>query len=179
MVLPWLTIGHSNRSAGDFAGLLQAAGAQKVIDVRTVPRSRANPQFNTDTLPDTLLSHGIGYEHRAALGGLRGRSREVPREVNGFWENDSFHNYADYALSMPFREALDALIGEGRQRRLALMCAEAVWWRCHRRIIADYLIARGDEVFHIMGEGRLEPARLTAGAIVRPDLSVVYPSPPG
>ena len=91
------------------------------------------------------------------------------------WENRSFHNYADYALTQEFRAGLAHLIGEGRKRRCAVMCSEAVWWRCHRRLIADNLIAHGETVIHIMDKGRLEPARLTPGAVIRPDKSVVYP----
>jgi uncharacterized protein (DUF488 family) len=112
----------------------------------------------------------------AALGGLRGKSRDVLPDVNGLWENGSFHNYADYAFSPPFRAGLAHLIEVGRERRCAIMCSEAVWWRCHRRIVADYLIAGGETVIHIMGPGRLEPARLTPGAVVQPK-AVVYPAP--
>ncbi|MER1966091.1 DUF488 domain-containing protein [Castellaniella sp. GW247-6E4] len=169
------TIGHSNRSFDAFAALLGEARIGLLIDIRTIPRSRANPQFNQDVLPDALAAFHIEYERVAALGGLRGRSKEVSPEVNGFWENDSFHHYADYALSEPFREGLDDLIARGRAQRCAFMCSEAVWWRCHRRIVADYLLARGATVFHIMGQGRLEPARLTQGAIIQPDGRIVYP----
>lgn len=175
MKLPFFTIGHSNRGLEDFAGLLTAADIGLVADIRTVPRSRANPQFNKDTLPDALAAVDIAYEHVAALGGLRGKARTLPADVNGFWTNESFHNYADYALSEQFHGGLEHLLELGRKRRCAMMCSEAVWWRCHRRIVADHLIARGETVFHIMGQGRLEPARLTAGAVVRPDQTVAYP----
>lgn len=175
MALPFFTIGHSNRSLATFVELLQAAGAGFVADVRTVPRSRANPQFNQESLPESLAAAGIGYRHMAALGGLRGKAATSP-EVNGLWVNRSFHNYADYALTAPFAAGLDALIARGRARSAAVMCAEAVWWRCHRRIVADYLIGRGETVLHIMGEGRTEAARLTPGAVVRPDGTVVYPA---
>jgi uncharacterized protein (DUF488 family) len=126
--------------------------------------------------PDALMTSDISYEHIAALGGLRGKARNSPQNVNGFWTNASFHNYADYALSDPFHAGLEQLLDDGRQQRCAIMCSEAVWWRCHRRIVADYLIARGETVFHIMARGRLEPARLTAGAIVQPGETVVYPA---
>jgi uncharacterized protein (DUF488 family) len=135
-----------------------------VVDVRTVPRSRTNPQFNADALPGALAAAGLGYEHIAALGGLKSRRREVPAEVNAFWHNQSFHNYADYAMSERFAEGLARLRALGRESPCATMCAEALWWRCHRRIIADYLLAAGDEVDHIMPDGRRVPARLTPAA---------------
>jgi len=174
--LPFFTIGHSNRSLEALVALLSEPGVARLVDVRTIPRSRANPQFNTDTLPEALAGFGISYEHVAALGGLRSKDRNVARDLNGFWTNESFHNYADYALSAQFQTGLEHLIEEGRKQRCAIMCSEAVWWRCHRRIVADHLIARGESVFHIMERGRLEPARLTAGATIRPDGEVVYPA---
>jgi uncharacterized protein (DUF488 family) len=106
----------------------------------------------------------IGYGRIPDLGGLRGRSRDVPPEINGYWENRSFHNYADYALSDAFSVALDQLIAEAAEVPAAIMCAEAVWWRCHRRIVADYLLLRGIPIFHLMGGGRIEPATMTAAA---------------
>ncbi|WP_392353986.1 DUF488 family protein [Brevundimonas sp. LF-1] len=106
---------------------------------------------------------------RARVGGLAD-------DVNGLWRNRSFHNYADYALSQAFVEGLESLIETGRRERCAVMCAEAVWWRCHRRLIADNLLARGATVLHIMGRGRLEPARLTTGARVDLEGTVVYPA---
>jgi len=147
-----------------------------VVDVRTVPRSRTNPQYNFDVLGDELGEWQVGYQRIAALGGLRGRSSDVPPEVNGFWENRSFHNYADYALSDSFAEGLESLIAIASHRRTAIMCAEAVWWRCHRRIIADYLLQRGRQVIHLMGNGRVEQARMTPGAQER-DGRLVYPAP--
>lgn len=176
MKLPFFTIGHSTRSLVEFVELLRAAQVQLVADIRTVPRSRTNPQFNKDTLPDALASFDISYEHLAALGGLRGRARNSPGDVNGFWTNESFRNYADYALSAQFHAGFEHLLAEGRQRRSAIMCSEAVWWRCHRRIVADYLIACGESVFHIMGQGRLEAAHLTPGAVTQPGGAVVYPA---
>ena len=175
MTHPFFTIGHSNRSQEAFAALLMAAEVALVVDIRKFPRSRTNPQYNADTLPDTLAPVGISYEHVAALGGRRGKARALRSDVNAFWTNQSFHNYADYALSEQFHAGLDHLIALGHAHRCALMCSEAVWWRCHRRIVADHLIARGETVFHIMGQDRLEPARLTAGAIVQSDKTVVYP----
>jgi uncharacterized protein (DUF488 family) len=175
MSIPFFTVGHSNRSLEHFVELLSGAEIHLVADIRTVPKSRANPQFNKETLPEALAVFGISYEHVASLGGLRGRARAVPPAVNGFWTNESFHNYADYALTAEFRAGLDHLIAAGRERRSAMMCSEAVWWRCHRRIVADHLIARGETVFHIMGTGRLDPAQLTPGAVIQLDGTVVYP----
>ncbi|HXR95344.1 MAG TPA: DUF488 domain-containing protein [Rhizomicrobium sp.] len=172
----FFTIGHSNRTIDDFLALLREADIQGVADIRKIPKSRTNPQFNRDTLPGSLAARGIAYEHIAALGGRRGREKGVAQEVNRLWTNGSFHNYADYALSQAFADGLAHLREEGHQRRTAMMCSEAVWWRCHRRIVADHLIAHGEAVFHIMGKGRLEAARLTPGAVARPDGSVVYPA---
>ena len=147
-----------------------------MVDVRTVPRSRANPQYNFDVLAAEIAPWQISYERIEELGGLRGRSRTVPTDVNGFWQNQSFHNYADYALSEAFEAGLERLLEKTTERRAAIMCAEAVWWRCHRRIIADYLLLRGREVIHLMGHGRTEPARMTPGAMER-DGHLVYPVP--
>ena len=179
MALPFFTIGHSTRSLEELVQALRAAEVALLADIRTVPRSRTNPQFNRDVLPGSLSGFGISYEHMAALGGLRGKARTTPAEVNAFWTNDSFHNFADYALSEEFRAGLARLLDEGHRRRCAIMCSEAVWWRCHRRIVADYLIAHHQSVFHVMGRDRLEPARLTPGAVIRPDETVVYPRAPG
>lgn len=177
MTSAFFTIGHSNRSFDAFARLLRDAQIERLVDVRAFPRSRTNPQFNIDTLPDALASMGIAYEHLASLGGRRGRSDPVPAETNGFWTNRSFHNYADHALSADFQAGLDHLIVAGQTQRCAIMCSEAVWWRCHRRIVADYLIAEGEIVFHIMGGGRLERAQLTTGAMVEADATIIYPAP--
>jgi uncharacterized protein (DUF488 family) len=172
---PFFTIGHSTRPTEEFVALIKAAEVKLVVDVRTVPRSRTNPQFNGDVLPTSLASHGVAYEHVAALGGLRGKQPGVSPEVNAFWNNASFHNYADYAMGEAFRSSLYKLREMGHASRLTVMCAEAVWWRCHRRIIADYLIAAGEEVFHILGAGHVEPAHLTPEAQVEPDGRLTYP----
>ena len=150
---------------------------RRIIDVRKMPMSRNNPQFNRDALAAALAPAGIGYDHIAALGGLRGKAPDLPPDLNGLWTNPSFHNYADYALSTAFHDGLGALRAIGHRQTCAVMCSEAVWWRCHRRIIADYLIARGETVFHIMSADRLEPARLTPGAAVQPDGRILYPAP--
>ncbi|NLZ41607.1 MAG: DUF488 domain-containing protein [Comamonadaceae bacterium] len=175
MSRPFFTIGHSTRRIDEFIALLVQSRVELLADIRTLAGSRRNPQFNRAALGAALAQHAIGYEHVAALGGLRGRSRTVAHETNAFWTNGSFHNYADYALSDDFRVALDRLLDEGRRRRCALMCAEALWWRCHRRIVTDHLIARGESVFHIMGPDHVEAAHLTAGAIIEPDGTVRYP----
>src|ERR1043166_8488158 len=142
------TIGHARHSIAEFVDLLAPAGVDCVVDVRAFPRSRSNPQFNADTLPRALSQFAIGYEHMAELGGRRGRQPDVPPGRNALWQNRSFHNYADYAASDGFRAGLARLLELGRRRRCAIMCAETLWWRCHRRIIADYLLARGARVLH-------------------------------
>lgn len=173
--MPLFTVGHSTRSILEFVEILGTGPVEIVVDVRTVPRSRTNPQYNFDVLPGELGQWQVDYERIAELGGLRGRSATVPPEVNGYWENQSFHNYADYALSDEFEHGLDRLISAAAERRTAIMCAEAVWWRCHRRIIADYLLLRGLSVIHLMGNGRAEPARMTPTARKR-DGRLVYPA---
>jgi uncharacterized protein (DUF488 family) len=172
---PFFTIGHSTRSIEEFISILQEVEIRQVIDVRTVPRSRTNPQFNRDAFSVSLAQFQIGYEHLAALGGLRGIQRNVSPETNAFWENKSFHNYADYAMGKEFHSGLEKLREIGHATRSVVMCAEAVWWRCHRRIISDYLIAAREEVFHIMSEGRLEPAHMTPAARSQPNGTVIYP----
>ena len=172
------TIGHSNRPPEVVIEMLREAEVQVVADVRTFPRSRKNPVFNLETFPEALGAVQIGYGHWPALGGRRPRQPEADPEVNALWRVRSFHNYADYALRPEFEVALDELIALGRERRLALMCAEAVWWRCHRRIITDHLLARGLEVLHLMGPGQSEAARLTPGAVVSGG-TVIYPAPEG
>ena len=172
---PFHTIGHSTRPLADFVAMLREAEVRLVVDVRTVPRSRTNPQYNRETLPASLAASAIDYEHVAALGGLRGKKRDVPPDVNGFWQNESFHNYADYAMSEEFRRGLARLRELGASQRCAIMCAEAVWWRCHRRIITDYLLAAGERVFHILGPGHIEPARLTEAAQRETTGRLVYP----
>jgi uncharacterized protein (DUF488 family) len=174
--LPLFTIGHSTRSLVEFVSLLKQAEIALVADVRSVPRSRTNPQYNRDALPVALAEFHVSYDHVAALGGLRGRQRDIPSDVNAYWENASFHHYADYAMTAPFRSGLAALRAQAQERRCAIMCAEAVWWRCHRRIIADYLLHEGETVFHILGKDHIEPARVTASAKPGPNGTLVYPA---
>lgn len=176
MTPPFFTIGHSTCSIAEFAESLRIVGVQLVVDVRTIPRSRKNPQYNSDTLPKTLSDYQIGYEHIAALGGLRGHKPDVPGDINAFWQSQSFHNYADYAMSESFRTGLTTLRNLGHLTPCAIMCAEAVWWRCHRRIIADYLITAGETVFHILGINRIERARVTDAARSGPGGTLIYPA---
>ena len=176
MTPPFFTIGHSTRTVAALVDLLRVGEVGTVIDVRAYPRSRTNPQFNGDRLGEALAGFQIGHGRIAALGGLRRRAPGVPPETNGWWDNRSFHNYADHALSAEFREGLDALVALGRERRVAVMCSEAVWWRCHRRIIADHLLARGEAVLHLMDKARAEPARLSEGASLE-DGILTYPAP--
>jgi uncharacterized protein (DUF488 family) len=176
MVAPFYTIGHGTRPLHHFVELLKSVAVTLVVDVRTVPRSRTNPQYNRDALPQSLEPFEIGYEHIASLGGLRGRAREVPLKLNAFWDNDSFHNYADYALSDDFRDGLSHLRELGHARRCVIMCAETVWWRCHRRIITDYLLAAGESVFHILGPSHVEEAHMTDAVRLQADGCLVYPA---
>jgi uncharacterized protein (DUF488 family) len=173
---PFFTIGHSNRSIDEFVGLLGEHRIEVLVDVRRLPGSERFPQFDRDPLASTLAEAGIGYRWAEGLAGRRRASEVVPRDVNGWWQNRSFHNYADHALSDEFRSAFADLRRTGREHPTAVMCAEAVWWRCHRRVIADWLIAGGDEVIHIMAPGRVEVARLTEGAVIRENHDVNYPA---
>lgn len=166
-----LTIGHSTRSADELIGLLRTHGADRLADVRTIPRSRRNPQFNLDVLPQTLAAAGIGYRHFKDLGGLR---KPLPDSPNDAWENASFRGYADYMQTPEYEAALGRLLEWARDHRIAVMCAEAVPWRCHRSLIADVLTARGFEVAHIIGTGEPQPHRLTSFAVIEGD-RVTYP----
>lgn len=173
--LPVCTIGHSTRTIEEFVKLLREGEVTMVVDVRTVPRSRTNPQYNLDRLPEALAAWQIRHRYIAELGGLRGRTPGIEPEVNGLWRNRSFHNYADYALTEGFRSGLDQLLALAEHERCAVMCSEAVWWRCHRRIIADYLLALGRTVVHLMAPAKRVPATLTPGAVVE-NGSVRYPA---
>ena len=172
---PVYTIGHSTRTIAEFVELLRVGEVQQVVDIRTVPRSRTNPQYNLDTLPAALAEFQIGHCYLAALGGLRKGSPGIAPEVNGLWRNKSFHNYADYALTSGFADGLRELLELSAARRCAIMCAEAVWWRCHRRIVADHLLLHGSEVLHLMAPAKAEPARLTPGAVAD-DATLTYPA---
>jgi uncharacterized protein (DUF488 family) len=171
----FFTIGHSTRTVGEFVDLLRPQEIKVIVDVRTIPRSRTNPQYNAAKLAKALSEFEIGYEHIAELGGLRGKTPDVPADVNAFWENQSFHNYADYAMSDEFRSGITRLRQLGHGTTPAIMCAEAVWWRCHRRIISDYLITAGETVFHILGTNHVAPASLTPGAELTAGGTLSYP----
>lgn len=175
MATQFVTIGHSDRSLDEFLGMLRAARVSMVIDVRLFPRSRANPAYNIDRLPDDLARARIGYRHWPAFGGRRPRQRGVDENTNALWRAQSFHNYADYALGDDFAAALRELERLGQSHRVALVCAEAVWWRCHRRIIADYLLLHGHLVDHLMGPGHIEHATPTPGALTTAQGQVIYP----
>lgn len=170
------TIGHSTRAIAEFLALLQEVGVDLLIDVRSIPRSRTNPQFNADSLAGTRAEAGIAYRHLPALGGLRHRTKATEPSPNTLWRVAAFRNYADYAGTDVFRTGLDELRALARDHRCAIMCAEAVWWRCHRRIIADYLLAQGVPVMHIMGSGKVDPAKLTPAAHVLTNGTLVYPA---
>jgi len=161
------TIGHSKLPSDELIQALKAYGIDLVADVRRFPNSRSNPQFNQDELARQLLASGIGYVHFPDLGGRR---RPRPDSVNTVWKNRSFQGYADYMESADFKSAMGQLLDSGAGHKVALMCAEAVWWRCHRRLISDYLVALGIEVIHILsGPGSKrgsKPHVLTPGAKV-------------
>ena len=153
-----VTIGHSTRTLETFIHLLQIYEAKQVVDVRTMPRSRHNPQFNRDTLPDDLKAAGIGYLHMPGLGGLR---RPKPDSINLGWRNASFRGFADYTGTPEFENHLNELVKLAQRKRTALMCAEALPWRCHRSLISDALEVRGIKVAHILSTTNLQSHRIT------------------
>jgi uncharacterized protein (DUF488 family) len=167
-----LTIGHSTRTLEEFIGLLQAHGATRVVDVRTVPRSRHNPQFNKASLPRALKKAGLGYVHLPGLGGLRHAKRD---SLNVGWRNASFRGYADYMQTPEFEQSLEEVILLANRERIALMCAEAVPWRCHRSLIADALLVRGIRTEDIMSPTRRQAHTLTPFAKVR-GTTITYPA---
>ena len=166
-----LTIGHSTRPLDEFIALLKAHAVTLVIDVRTIPRSRHNPQFNQDSLPESLKKAGIGYIHMPGLGGLRHAKTD---SLNIGWRNASFRGYADYMQTSEFEEQIETLIQLGKEHRIALMCAEAVPWRCHRSLIADALTVRGIRTEDIMNLTQRRLHTLTPFAFVR-GTNVTYP----
>jgi uncharacterized protein (DUF488 family) len=168
---PISTIGHSTRAIDEFARLLQLNHITRLIDVRTVPGSRHNPQFNRASLEESLKGFAISYEHAKGLGGLRIAKKD---SRNKGWKNDSFRGYADYMQTMEFEENLQALIKKSDKENVAIMCAEAVPWRCHRSLIADALQARGLKVLHIMDEKNTREHTLTSFAKVEKE-KVTYP----
>ena len=169
------TVGHSTRPLEQFVMVLRSFDVSAVIDIRTIPRSRTNPQYNLETLPGELSHFGIEHFQIAELGGLRKKSRTIPEETNAYWVNRSFHNYADYALTQEFSYGLQRLIDISKTKRCAIMCAEAVWWRCHRRIVADYLLTRHVEVIHILDAQKAASAVLTPAAVLISGSCLSYP----
>ncbi len=167
-----MTIGHSTHTLEEFIRLLQAHGATCVVDVRTVPRSRHNPQFNKTSLPRSLEEAGVGYVHTPGLGGLRQAKRDSP---NAGWRNASFRGYADYMQTPEFAQSLEAVIRLANQDRIVVMCAEAVPWRCHRSLIADALLVRGVHTEDIMSATRRQVHSLTPFAKVR-GTAITYPA---
>ena len=166
-----LTVGHSTRSIEEFIELLQAHAVKRVVDVRTVPRSRRNPQFGQEVLPGSLAKAGIGYTHLKALGGLRRARRDSP---NSGWRNASFRGYADHMQTPEFAAALEELVTLASKEQVAVMCAEAVPWRCHRSLIADALLVRGIAAEDIATPTRRTPHKLTPFARVR-GTEITYP----
>jgi uncharacterized protein (DUF488 family) len=165
------TVGHSTRSFDEFVALVRAHGVAQIADVRTVPKSRRHPHFAKESLERTLAAVGLGYRHFAALGGLRKPRRD---SRNTAWRHPAFRGYADHLETAAFERALDELVEWASGAPTAIMCAEAVWWQCHRQLIADALVARGHEVRHIMSGGNAPAHTLTAFARVA-DGRVTYP----
>ena len=166
------TVGHSTKPIQEFIETLMSHGVKRVIDVRSIPRSRHNPQFNNDSLADSLRAAGIGYLHMKELGGLRHARRD---SVNLGWRNASFRGYADYMQTPEFAEALDRAILLARKIPSALMCAEAVPWRCHRSLVADALLIRGIRVLEIISDAEPKEHKLTPFACVK-GTNLTYPS---
>lgn len=167
------TIGHSTRPLAEFLGLLSAHGIAHVVDVRRYPGSRRHPHFTREALAAALAGTGIGYEHAADLGGRRVAR---PDSLNTAWRSASFRGYADYMETPQFQDALARLVAVARTRRTAVLCAEAVPWRCHRQLIADALVASGEPVAHILSEGEPELHRLSQHARVLAEGRVRYPT---
>jgi uncharacterized protein (DUF488 family) len=170
------TIGHSTRSFDELVEVLQAHRIRVLADIRTMRRSRTNPQFNEETFGPALAAAGIRYVAMPALGGLRGKTKREGTSPNDGWEVAAFRNYADYAETSAFDDGLRALMSIASAERTAIMCAEAVWWRCHRRIVADHLLARGVRVVHLFTKTHEEEATLTPFAVVGPRGRVRYPA---
>lgn len=171
----YYTIGHSNHSLEEFINILKKVNIDLVIDVRSLPGSKKYPQYNKENLCKTLELNQINYRHIPKLGGFRSNNISISPEVNGFWLNQSFHNYTDYAMSDNFKEGLDELIELGYQYQCVIMCAEVLWWRCHRRIITDYLLSRGNQVFHIINSNNIEKAFMNKGSKILKTKNIIYP----
>jgi len=168
-----LTVGHSTHPPDAFLEILKAHSVGLVVDVRTIPRSRRNPQFNRDELAASMARAGIAYQHMPALGGLRHPRKD---STNMAWRNESFRGYADYMQTEPFQEGITKLLETASRAPVAIMCAEALPWRCHRSLIADALLARGIAVEHIMSASSRQKHAMTKFARVEGD-KVTYPDP--
>jgi uncharacterized protein (DUF488 family) len=166
------TVGHSRRTADELVAILRAAGVRHLVDVRTVPRSRRHPQFERDALAKTLSGCGLTYRHEQALGGFR---RPRPGSPNGGWEHEAFQGYADHMADADFAAALERLRQEASARATSVMCAEAQWWRCHRRLIADALTVRGWQVLHLGLGAKPVTHELTRFAVEGPGHALTYP----
>jgi uncharacterized protein (DUF488 family) len=167
------TIGHSTRPSNEFLSILKVFGIELLADIRTVPRSRRNPQYDQISLKRLLAEHDIGYVHLPALGGLRRPKKDSP---NMGWVNESFRGYADYMQTPDFEKAIEDLLARSAETQIAIMCAEAVPWRCHRSLVGDALVARGIQVQDIITEKNAKPHKMTAWARVE-GLQVTYPKP--
>jgi uncharacterized protein (DUF488 family) len=167
------TIGHSTRPSDEFLSILKAFGIEVVADIRTVPRSRRNPQYGQESLERFLAQNNLGYVHLATLGGLR---RPKKDSLNMGWVNESFRGYADYMQTAEFEKAIEDLVARTAEAQMAIMCAEAVPWRCHRSLVGDALLVRGIHVEDIMSEKIAKPHKLTAWARVE-GLHITYPKP--
>lgn len=165
------SVGHSTHSLADFLALLAAHGIEVVADIRSVPKSRRHPQFHIDALAASLPEHGLLYRHLPQLGGLRSPRRN---STNDAWRNRSFRGYADYALTIEFAAGLSALRRIAENAPTAMMCAEALWWRCHRRLVADRLVAGGDTVLHIASNGGSSAHELTSFARCNVNGTITY-----
>jgi uncharacterized protein (DUF488 family) len=169
------TLGHSTRTREEFLSILDAFSIGLIVDIRAIPRSRRNPQYDQDEFRRWLKEHGVNYMHLGGLGGLRHPRKD---SVNTAWKNDSFRGYADYMQTAEFTGAIEELIALAGQQTLAIVCAEAVPWRCHRSLVADALLARGIEVRDIFSASVSKPHKLTAWAVVD-GIRVIYPQPSG
>lgn len=169
---PLYTIGHSTRELDEFIALLRTHGIERVVDVRRYPGSRRHPHFGSEALRLSLRDAGVGYRHAPELGGRR---RAAPDSPNRYWRNDSFRAYADYMGTAEFRQALERLVRDAEETPTAIMCAEAVPWRCHRNLISDAVVAAGHDVAHVIDAKPAQPHTLNDGARLDPDGALVYP----